>query len=345
MKPMINYVSAASALIAFIQALYLVVAANQPFLGTIVLLGMVVTLFIAVGRRSGWETAAGVSALVSLISFLVVLLAAAVFGDGIGTVAGTTPPTLLALAAVPLALFWVFEQAGLSGLSGHSYHGGIIILLLVSLVGAGIMLWILNGGSFANVGGLVGQAGYGISSALSFGPVKAAYSTVSSPFGVCNNRRMAELQCTADLYFQGQVFEAAAGSTSVSQCVKQKIKKKCGTATESKQVTEPIVVEVGDPTMEPLRDHVRFFVPVTNTLVTDRQGRPILITAEAVNVSVSFKYLGKTVASAAKYIPEIQNGDTASIEFNTVDAVKEDATYTFPGENEDPFVKGAEEPY
>ncbi|MCJ7478684.1 MAG: hypothetical protein MUP63_00710 [Candidatus Nanohaloarchaeota archaeon QJJ-7] len=198
------------------------------------------------------------------------------------------------------------------------------------------MFFTVFGGKWANIGGLVGEAGYNaISEPISAvsGVVGGVPQSVKNQFDPCHNKRMAEIQCAADLYLGGNVYSAATGSASVSQCVKDKIAE-CDAAAKSEKVTDPVVVELGNTIIEPFNidtddSHLRVFIPLTNTMVNDLQGRPLDVPAEDVNVSVGFQYLDKEVASAWDNVSYIPNSETRYVEFEEND----EGNFLFPAVN------------
>lgn len=251
---------------------------------------------------------------------------------------GPNPPAMILVLAVAQ-----FASAGYRGLSGSdAVPGGKVVWGIVwTGVAFSLVFWPVFGGDFASVGKVapqLGQLGYAIEGTVVDEVVieggEAVVDATQRQFSVCHNRRWAELKCSAGLYTEGAVYEAASGATTLSKCVQQMREKQCGAQTQSERVTEPLVVEAGDPVIEPFIDHVRFFVPVTNTLVNDRQGRPITMAAKNVKVNIAFRYLGTKVASASTTIDTIQNGDTANIEFERAKTYGEDKRlskkYIFP---------------
>ncbi len=238
------------------------------------------------------------------------------------------PPALLYLVSMAFFVIMVYRVAE-ELTEGHEHSRWLMIgslfvaLVLVFFIGQ----WAVGG--WGNIGGVIGEAGYNLEDTLVGVPLDIlgnVWSSFQAQLSVCNNPTIGQIQCTADLYMEGAVYEAVAGSASVSQCVQQKIENQCGPATESEEVTDPLIVEVQEPIIEPLQDHVRFFVPVTNTLVNDIQGRVIDIPAREVSVDIAFQYLDKVVASEQTSVGEIQNGDTANIMFNE----RDDGSYYFP---------------
>ncbi|MFB6294637.1 MAG: hypothetical protein ABEI97_02665, partial [Candidatus Nanohaloarchaea archaeon] len=238
------------------------------------------------------------------------------------------PPALLYLISMAFFVIMVY-RVGSELVEGHEHGKWLSIglltvaLIIVFFVGQ----WVVGG--WGNIGGIIGQAGANLEDTVIGIPIDiltGIWSSFQRQLSVCNNPTIAQLQCTADLYLEGAVYEAVAGSASVSKCVQQKIENQCGPATQSEKVTEPLIVKVQDPIIEPLQDHVRFYAPITNTLVHDIQGRVIDIPARGVTVDVAFKYLDKVVASEQTSVGEIQNGDTANIVFNQ----RDDGSYYFP---------------
>lgn len=300
---------------------------DTPLFLTIISAGYVIAIYRAtefilddrgVAEVAGWSSS--LALVISVVAYLLItqVTATNLFSTGPNSFIGAVAVVFLVKSAYHV-IDWGLRSRGGSGITGKWKWIAIIVAILIIYV---VVFYGLFGGKWANVGGVIGEAGY-----TATGPIRtatsaagSAYEATASQFDPCNNRRVAEIQCAASFYTQGAVFEATAGSTTISKCVEQK-REQCEAAAESEQVTDPLIVSADSINIERLTDRLRVVVPVTNTLVTDRQGRPIDMPAENVEVAVRFKYLDNTIEAAKTQdnndaLEVIQNGDTASVIFN-----------------------------
>ncbi|MFB6076553.1 MAG: hypothetical protein ABEK12_00285, partial [Candidatus Nanohaloarchaea archaeon] len=172
-------------------------------------------------------------------------------------------------------------------------------------------------GGWANAGGLLGEAGYGLESAAgqAIKPVSTAterfFRTTLNPQ---RNRNMAQIVCAYEFFGQGAMFQAASGGAAMSECVKDKLAAN-ETKSKSKKVTQPMEVRITDPRIEPFASYVQVNVPIFNTIVNDVNGVPIDLPARDVHVWVKWHYLDGTPETADRQVGKIPNGDTRAVIF------------------------------
>lgn len=224
---------------------------------------------------------------------------------------GPNPPVLILFFGGFMLLASLYHSLAGAGSNGQ------ILFALIAIPAVFFGGQFLLGGAWGNVGGLVGEAGYG---------VEQAWNTVTAPISeqvafiqnrVLNpsrNRNLAQLKCAAELLSGGGVFEVASGSTAMSQCVEETLAQNESQA-QSEQVTDPVEVQIGDARIEPFSDHVRVGVPLTNTIAYDLQGVPLTIPARNVTTTVYWRYLDKFIADAKQNVGTIPNGDTRLVDF------------------------------
>ncbi|MDY6769187.1 MAG: hypothetical protein SVW02_03725 [Candidatus Nanohaloarchaea archaeon] len=323
-----------------------------------VLLATLIVIFIAVAgwrgslqplkRRLGvWggPAAAAVWAVLTgiLWFFLTGILPplASSFGLAVTGLQGIGPPTLLQIYAGVLFLWAVYTglkqllRGNFTTSSGTDIADSIYFKVLVG--GAIVVVFfflfpnLFLQGKWANLGGIVGETGYGLESA--FGGAGSAVVDAGKRFYNTNldpshNAQAARIVCAWELFGGGGVYDAASGSgVSMSKCVQQKIGKN-ETNTRSVKVTDPIELRANEPAIEPFSDHVEVQVPLTNTFVTDIRGRPIQIDAKDVQVKVTFQYLDKKVSHTKKGSGNgitVPPGDTRTMTF-----AKKDNDWLFP---------------
>ncbi len=252
-----------------------------------------------------------------VIYFTTITLSA--FGSGAYEMLGPNPPAFIILMGLYVVLRGsILLVDDLAGSGGASMPAKLVVGGIVFLVCGAVVFYGLFDGSWAAAGDLVGGAGYGVEQAVDnvgsvLGTGWERFTTSLSPK---NNPNIARIQCTFEAGFGGGLnAQQGAGSVAIQACVRQKLGQNRSTA-ESERVTDPVEVQVEEIQVEPFPDHLRVVLPITNTLVYDRQGRTINITAQDVNVTARVKYLGGQVAKASKSGMRIPNGDTRTIEFN-----------------------------
>jgi len=268
-----------------------------------------------IGGHFGYWLAGGISTLV--IYFVVITLS--MFGSGAYEMLGPNPPAFIILMGLYVVLrgsiLLVDDLAGDTGASAplKLVVGGAVF------VGCGILVFYgLFNGSWATAGDLVGGAGYGVEQAVDNvgGTLGTGWERFTASLSPSNNPNIARIACTFEAGLGGGMNpQQGAGSVAIQACVREKLGQNRSTA-ESEQVTEPVEVRVEEVQVEPFPGHLRVVLPITNTLVYDRRGRVINMTARDVSVDTKIKYLGTEVASAAQEDMRIPNGDTRTIEFN-----------------------------
>ncbi|MDY6769329.1 MAG: hypothetical protein SVW02_04445, partial [Candidatus Nanohaloarchaea archaeon] len=230
---------------------------------------------------------------------------------------GANPIALLYVISMWLILVGVYRGLSSAGGTGVTVSGLIAVILALFFIGQFVV------GGWANIGGLVGEAGYAVTSAL--GPIGDAIGEIGARVGnqldPRRNPNTARLVCAYELFGSGGVYKAASGgSVAMSQCVKDKLGQN-ETQTRSVRVTEPVELRMQEVAIEPFTDHVAVDVPLFNTFVTDIRGRPIEIEATNVKVWVTFQYLDAThTARSSMVVAEdqvgIPNGATRTISFD-----------------------------
>jgi hypothetical protein len=319
-------------------AIYRLIALDNVILAVLVGFAYVAASWKLASDVASASWAGGVAGI--LVSLMFWFLIAGVGG---GSLIGQQPPMAFLLIAVGafvrlifLGLEYLREEKTRPGGGMHRFLGGV-----KWVVGAGVLLlvhFVFLGGDLAAWGQLLGGESSPVGSAIitageAAGEQFEAFSnTALNPH---RNPSIARITCTWEMFAGGGAIKAAGGgAVGLSQCVQSKLGTN-ETETESERVTDPIVVRMGEIGVEPFSDHLNVEVPLHNTLVRDRNGRPIQIPAENVVVVVQWLYNGKIKAQATREAGVMQNGDTRSVFINECESTSSGSN----GESDPPGFK------
>lgn len=321
-----------------VAGVFLLLTLNQTLLATIALVFYAFMAGIATKNAFsgpygaiwyGKPIAGIVGAAISGLSYILLVYILPPFVQMYGTspagLYGVAPPTMLLILAGLWSVYTVYAGV-LGGLYGgmgvgaaNTWQAKVLLIVLLGVPFFFLFPELFLGGQWANAGSMFGGAGYGLEQA--FGDAGEAvhnaaegyYNTVLNP---TRNPGMARLACSYEYVVGGGLYEAAAGGATISQCVDEYLGRN-KTESRSKQVGQPVQIQIQGVETEPFSNHIRVLVPLTNTYVTDIQGRPINIPAQNVVVNVSWHYLDRIAAWHKKELPsDLQNGDTRTVEFN-----------------------------
>ncbi|MCJ7450595.1 MAG: DUF3488 domain-containing protein [Candidatus Nanohaloarchaeota archaeon QJJ-9] len=197
-----------------------------------------------------------------------------------------------------------FDQSGISG----SIFKYLLAFLAIVLIAVPLLT-----SSFTLSSDISSPGTGGISDSITSSIVEplrtywdAYYNRVLNPH---NNPNTARLVCMYRMYSSGGFF----GGFEMAECQKEMLGN--DTEGESKKITTPLRVEMGELQTIPFEDYVEISTVLSNPMVYDVNGQRIIMPAKNVKLVVKWIDGGTTVSNFTKDVGGLDNGDSHTVSF------------------------------